>query len=385
MKNAFLEEQATRKALAEFIMTAPRLSMDAQCFEFERRFAQFQRSGDAILFNSGGSANLALLQALKNLGRLRDGDRVGFSALTWSTNVMPILQLGMMPVAVDVRPQMLNVTSGLLIERLKTTPMQAFFITNALGLTGDLNVIRDVCRERSIILIEDNCESLGTELPSGRTGNFGVGSTFSFYVAHHMSTIEGGMVCTNDGELAEMLRIVRANGWDRNLKPEQQARLRERGGIHSEFEAKYAFFDIGCNLRPTEVTGFLGLSQMKHLEKTIVRREENYKRAAAAIRQNRDLVALEDDHISILSSFAIPIVCRTPDLRREYVDRFMQAGIEVRPLIAGNMQRQPFYAKYVKDSYPLPGADLLHDSGFYCGNHAELSEAEVATICEAIG
>lgn len=384
MKSAFLDEEATRKALADFILTAPRLSMDAQCFEFERRFAKFQRSGDAVLFNSGGSANLALLQALKNLGRLRDGDRVGFSALTWSTNVMPIIQLGMVPVAIDVNPAMLNVTSALLLERLKTTKLQAFFITNALGLTGDLDVIRDVCRERGIVLIEDNCESLGTELPSGRTGNFGIGSTFSFYVAHHMSTIEGGMACTADAELAEMLRIVRANGWDRNLKPEQQQRLRAEGGIESEFEAKYAFFDIGCNLRPTEITGFLGLTQMRYLEKTIVRREENYKRVAAAIRTNPDLIPLEDRHISILSSFAMPIVCRTPALRTRYIARFVDAGIEIRPLIAGNMQRQPFYSKYVKESYPLPGADLLHDCAFYCGNHAEMTAHDIATICGAV-
>ena len=384
MKSAFLREDATRKALAEFILTAPRLSMDERCFEFERRFAMFQRSQDAILFNSGGSANLALLQALKNLGRLRDGDRVGFSAVTWSTNTMPIIQLGMTPVAIDVRPAMLNVTSDLLRGRLREVGLQALFITNALGLAGDLDAIRALCDEAKILLIEDNCESLGTELPAGRTGNFGVGGTFSFYVAHHMSTIEGGMVCTSDADLAEMLRIVRANGWDRNLAATRQTGLRERFGIASDFDAKYAFYDLGCNLRPTEITGFLGLTQLGYLEETIGKRESNYRQATRVMRSNPDLVALEDDHISTLSSFAIPVVCRTPALRKKYVDRFQHAGIEIRPLIAGNMQRQPFYAKYVKEIYPTPGADHIHDCAFYCGNHAELSESDLATICRTL-
>ena len=384
MKSAFLREGDTRKALAAFLLEAPRLSMDERCFEFERRFAQLQRSADAVLFNSGGSANLAVLQALKNLDRLRDGDSVGFSAVTWSTNTMPIIQLGMTPVAVDVRPAMLNVTADLLRDRLRQAPMQAVFITNALGLAGDLDAIRSLCEDEGILLIEDNCESLGTELPSGRTGNFGVAGTFSFYVAHHLSTIEGGMVCTSDEELAEMLRIVRANGWDRNLTAPQQRRLREQFAIGSEFEAKYAFYDLGCNLRPTEVTGFLGLAQLEYLPDTIVRREANYRRAAEVMRGNPDLVPLEDEHLSVLSSFAIPVVCRTRALRDAYVDRFQRAAIEIRPIIAGNMQRQPFYAKYVPALYATPGADLIHDCAFYCGNHAELTEEDLATICKAL-
>jgi len=200
MKNAFHRELETRRALAEFILETPRLSMDTECFRFETSFAERQGRKEAILFNSGGSANLALLQALKNLGRLCDEDLIGFSALTWATNVMPILQLNMKPVPVDCDPHTLNCMSENLLERLQTTHLKSFFLTNVLGFAGNLDEIRNICAERDILLIEDNCESLGTELPSGRTGNFGVAATFSFYVAHHMSTIEGGMVCTDDPE-----------------------------------------------------------------------------------------------------------------------------------------------------------------------------------------
>jgi len=217
IKNTFYKEHETKQALAEFIIQTDILSMGSNCFEFEKQFSLKQGSAFGILFNSGGSANLALLQALKNLGRLKSGDRIGFSALTWSTNVMPIIQLGMIPVPIDIDPQKINVTSSTLKERLAETKINAFFGTNVLGFLGDLEEINNFCSKNNIIYLEDNCESLGSELAQGKSGSFGCAATFSFFVAHHLSTIEGGMICTNDEELAEMLRIVRANGWDRNL------------------------------------------------------------------------------------------------------------------------------------------------------------------------
>jgi len=227
MKNAFLNEFETKKALSEFIMQTSKLSMDIECSKFEQKFARYQGRSDAILFNSGGSANLAMLQALKNMGKLKDGDQIGFSALTWSTNTMPILQMGFIPVPLDCEVTTLNVMSANLEDRLSQTTIKALFLTNVLGFTGDVNRIRDICFAKNIILLEDNCESLGTVLPSGKAGNFGLGSSFSFFVAHHMSTIEGGMVCTDDEDFAQMLRIVRANGWDRNLAAHQQHKLRK--------------------------------------------------------------------------------------------------------------------------------------------------------------
>lgn len=380
MKNAFLNEHETKKALAEFILKADRLSMDAECLKFERKFSDYQGRKESILFNSGGSANLAMLQALKNLGRLKDGDRVGFSALTWSTNTMPIIQMGMVPVALDCDVNTLNVMSHHLEERLKQVDLKALFLTNVLGFTGDIDRVRDLCASRGIILIEDNCESLGTMLPSGKAGNFGVAASFSFFVAHHMSTIEGGMVCTDDQDLAEMLRIVRANGWDRNLTAVQQHKWRKRYDIHSEFQAKYTFYDLGFNLRPTEITGFLGQYQMQFLDANIQCRERNYLRLEQIMTKNPDLVLLRHEHITTLSTFAVPVVCKTPELRDHYLARFAGAGIEIRPMIAGNMQRQPFYEKYVKEKYELPGTDFVHSNGFYCGNYPELSETDLETI-----
>jgi CDP-6-deoxy-D-xylo-4-hexulose-3-dehydrase len=365
-------------------MGARRLSMDVKCLEFERTFAEYQGCQEAVLFNSGGSTNLAMLQSLRNLGRLEPGAQVGFSALTWSTNTMPIIQLGMTPVALDVEPNTLNVMSHNLLARLEEVELDALFLTNVLGFAGDLDVIRDICNERGIILIEDNCESLGTELPSGRSGNFGVVSSFSFFVAHHMSTIEGGMACTNDAELAEMLRIVRANGWDRNLTSAQQFKWRKRFDVKNEFEAKYTFYDLGYNLRPTEITGFLGLIQMRYLTQNVKQRQDNYLRLEGVISANPDLLTLRRDHLTVLSSFALPVIARTPQLRDHYASQFAGAGVEIRPLIAGNMQRQPFYAKYVEKHYAVPGADQLHECGFYCGNYPELTEVDLETLTSCL-
>jgi len=377
IKNTFLNEYETKKELADFILRTSHLSMGEKCAEFEKEFAKVQGRKHCILFNSGASSNLALLQALKNLGRLKEHDKVGFSALTWSTNVMPIIQLGMIPVPVDCQPDTLNSMAANLAETLKKVKLDAFFITNALGFAGDLAVIRELCKKNDIILIEDNCESLGTVLPEGRTGNFGVGSTFSFFVAHHMSTIEGGVACTDDDDLEEMLRIVRANGWDRNLGFARQRKLREKHAIKSEFEAKYTFYDLAYNLRPTEITGFIGLTQLRLLDENCQVRQKNYLELEAEVINNPDLIPLAHSHITFISSFAVPVICKTKELRTVYLEQFSGDGVEVRPVIAGNIQRQPFYTKYVKDIYPLPGADFVHECGFYFGNHPELNVADL--------
>jgi CDP-6-deoxy-D-xylo-4-hexulose-3-dehydrase len=380
MKNAFLNERRTKDELAEFIRNADRLSMHVKCLEFEKEFSSYQGRRHAVLFNSGGSANLALIQALKNMGRLNNGDRVGFSALTWSTNVMPLFQLGLSPIPVDIDRRTLNVMSANVTERLSQTKLEALFLTNAMGMSGDLAEVRDLCASENILLLEDNCEALGTELADGKTGNFSEASTFSFFVAHHMSTVEGGMVCTDNQELATMLRIVRANGWDRNLSAEEQLALREEHGVDSELDAKYSFYDLGFNLRPTEITGFLGLAQLRYLEKNIEARSKNHQRLEAVVANNPDLLDLCHDHLTLLSSFAFPVVTVSPAMRGEYISKFAGAGVEIRPMIAGNMQRQPFYAKYCEKLFDLPGTDFIHECGFYCGNYPELTEIDLETL-----
>lgn len=384
MKNTFISELETKKELASFIMLSSHLSMGEQCLLFEKEFSEFQGVKHAILFNSGGSANLAIIQTLKNLGQLKDGDKVAFSSLTWATNAMPIIQLGLVPVPVDCNSSTLNVMSGDLRHCLESDDIKVFFATNVLGFSGDLDNIKKVCKERKIILLEDNCEALGTEINNLKTGTFGEMNSFSFFVAHHMSTIEGGMVCTDSDEYAEMLRIVRANGWDRNLTSEQQSKWRKRYNIESEFYAKYTFYDLGYNFRPTEITGFLGRTQLKFLNENIQKREENYLKLEKIVIENDDLVTLDRSHLSLLSNFSFPVVCKNKTMLNFYSNRFINAGVEIRPMIAGNIQDQPFYKKYVGKERQLPGVAKLHESSFYCGNYPELTNSDLQVISNCL-
>lgn len=380
MRSTFLHERDTLTALSDWLASCPsQLSMGPYCAQFERAFAEWQGRKHAVLFNSGASANLALLQALLNMGILEPGAAIGFSALTWATNVMPILQLGFVPVPIDVDPCTLNVTSETLAGHWAW--LDALFITNALGYLPDLDVIQKACQAHNVLLLEDNCESLGSELPTGKAGNFGKASTFSFFVAHHMSTIEGGMVCTDSVELSDMLRMVRANGWDRNLSADAQARLRYRYGVTSEFDAKYTFYVPGFNLRPTEITGFLGLQQLRYLEDNLRIRAEHYHALEAVALTNPDLIPLRRDHMRRLAPFAFPVVCQTPELRAGYVRRLTRAGVEVRPVIAGNITRQPFYqASFAHTTQTFPGADVLDRQGFYFGIYPDLTPGDLHTL-----
>lgn len=389
MKNAFFREKQTCKKLAKFIKKCPKLSMGEQCQKFEKEFSEFQGRKYSILVNSGGSANFLLLQALKNMGRIKEKDEIGFSALTWSTNVMPIIQHNFKPIPIDCSLQTLNISPKILKETIKEHKLKVLFITNVLGFTDDLFKIMQICKDNNIILLEDNCEALGTMVRDnsllwgqGLTGNFGLASTFSFFVAHHMSTIEGGMICTDDKELAIQLVISRANGWDRNLEHIEQLRIRNKHNI-SDFESKYAFYDIGMNLRPTEITGFLGLEQLKYLQKNSEIRDKNIKNIYKVIKNNKDFITLDISNCYLISAFAIPIITKSKELKEKYLQK-LEGKIETRPVIAGNITKQPFWKKYVKINYNLPNTDFIHENGFYFTNDPSLNRRDLKLIKEVL-
>jgi CDP-6-deoxy-D-xylo-4-hexulose-3-dehydrase len=377
MKSTFFHEEETKRQLCDFIMKTEVLSMGAQCAAYEKAFAEKQGRQYALFCSSGSMANLLLLQAMQNVGRLRRGDKIAFSALTWATNVMPIIQLGMVPVAMDCREETLN--AGL--EEVKAAVAagaKCVFITNALGFADDLPGITAYCQEQGVIFMEDNCESLGSAIGGRLFGNFGLASTFSTFVGHHLSTIEGGMVCTDDKELHESLLMVRAHGWDRNLTAERQKELRSQNGIDA-FYARYTFYDLAYNGRPNEINGFLGLTQLRYWDEIIDERAANFKRFAEVMAANDDFVPLTVSHLSKCSNFAVPVVCRTTELAEAYRRKFEAAGVEIRPVIAGNITRQPFYRKYA-EPVSCPHADRIHTNGFYFPNNQELTEDEIGTI-----
>lgn len=384
IKSTFYHEEKTKSELIKFIKNAKKLSFGEECESFEKNFAQWQKRKYCIFVNSGSSANLALIQALLNTGKIKKGDQVGFSAVTWSTNVMPLIEMGLAPIPVDIEISSLNVSSRTLLSVLKKYKLKALFLTNLLGFCDDIDKIRDVCKQKKVLLIEDNCESLGTIYKGKKLGNYGLASTFSFYVGHHMSTIEGGAVVTDDEDLATMLKLVRAHGWDRNLDFAKQDKIRKKFRINSQFYSRYTFYDLGYNLRPTEINGFIGNYQLNFIEEILRKRNENFKKMALSIYKKSDLYyPIRHNHIDFLSSFAIPLVCRSKKTKGKLVRR-CRGKIEIRPIVGGDMTKQPFFAKYVKD-FSLEfysNAKLVHEHGLYFGNNPELTDQEMKEIVD---
>jgi CDP-6-deoxy-D-xylo-4-hexulose-3-dehydrase len=367
MKSTFLGEQETKDTLCSFIQNVDKLSMGIQVQGFEMAFADWQERRYSVMVNSGSSANLVLLQALLNLGRLSKGDRIGVSAVTWATNVMPVIQLGLVPVLIDVNLASLNVSS----EEVCKHDIRCLFITHLLGFHDDIKEIAEYCKSKDILLLEDTCESLGTFCTGGgRLGNFGLAATFSTFVGHHMSTIEGGLIATDDEELNQMIRMVRAHGWDRNLTKEERTELRTKWNVN-DFYGPYTFYTLGYNVRPMELQGLIGSIQLKYVDSANENRKRSYARVYDSI-DSKDLM-LPNQHVP---AFAIPIICSSPELRDEYVKKCTKMGIETRPIVAGNMNRQPFFKEYATET-PLPVADKIHTCGFYMPNHPDLTEEEI--------
>jgi CDP-6-deoxy-D-xylo-4-hexulose-3-dehydrase len=381
IKSSFYHEAETKQALADFILKSKVLSMSDQCRTFETAFAAKQKRKHAVYVNNGSVANLLLIQALLNAGIFKAGDKVGFSALTWPTNVMPLLQLGLVPVAIDCEIETLNVSPAKLSEYIND--IRGFFLTNVLGFCDDIPGLQQLCKDNNVVLIEDNCESLGSQINGELLGNFGIASTFSFYVGHHMSTIEGGMICTDDDDLNDLMIMARAHGWDRNLSAAKKDELRKMAGVDA-FYANYTFYDIASNFRPTELNGFIGNAQIGYWDEIVERRAANFARFNAALSENADFYHYDLSHMDVVSNFAMPVISKTGELADVYKKRFVDAGVEIRPVIAGNMTKQPFYRKYVKDPAPRSNSDLVHANGFYFGNNPEMTEDEITALCDLL-
>lgn len=381
IKSTFYREEEVKEKLSEFIKKSSQLSIGEECKKFEKQFAKWQGRKYCVMVNSGSSANLAIIQALLNLGKLKKSDYIGFSAVTWSTNVMPLIQLGLNVVPIDIELDTLNVSSKKLLDVIRKFPIKMLFLTNLLGFCDDIDEIKKVCDQNKIILIEDNCESLGTVYKGKKLGNYGLASTFSFYIGHHLSTIEGGAVCTNNSELETMLQMVRAHGWDRNLTEKKQLKIRLKHNVNSTFYSRYTFYDLGYNLRTTEINGFIGNMQMQYIDEILNKRKENFFKMGVPIYKKTDkYYPLKYKHIDFLSNFAVPIVCKSQEIRDQLVEK-CKDKVEIRPMVGGDMVFQPFFQKYVKDHFRQnPNAKLVHEQGLYFGNNPELTQDEIESI-----
>lgn len=376
MKSTFYNEKETKDKLCEFIKTSPILSMNKYCLAFEEKFANWQWRKYCVFFNSGSSANLALIQSLLNLGELKKWDKILFSSLTRATNVMPIIQLGLVPVPVDVEMNTLNISLQKIKEIVEKEKIKALFITNLLWYCDDIDEIEKYCKENDILFLEDNCESLGTVYKWKKLGNWSFASTFSTFVGHHMSTIEWWMVCTDDKDLYNMLCMTRAHGWDRNVLEDKQKELRQKYNT-TNFYANYTFYTLWYNLRPSDIQWFIGCEQIQYLDEIVEWRQKNYKLFVDKINNNDDFYSLKYEHIDLISSFALPVVCKNKDILNRYIKKFEEKEVEIRPIVWWDMTQQIFwkniYGKFERDT----NSKFIHQNGFYFGNSPEYTQEEI--------
>jgi len=243
---------------------------------------------------------------------------------------------------------------------------------NVLGFANNYFEILELCERNNIVLIEDSCEAVGTTYAGKKVGTFGHISTFSFYYGHHISTIEGGMVCTNDEDLNTIIRSIRCHGWDRDLAPHKQESLRKQHAV-GEFKSLYTFYYPGFNMRPTDLQAFLGLTQLKNLSNNVSIRDRNFR-----LYHNHDFYENKPKlcNKEIISNFAYPVITENID---SLVLDLKEAAIECRPLICGSISRQPFwYERYGKRT--MRNADIIHDKGLYVPNNQNMTEDEVHMV-----
>lgn len=364
-------------ALIDWLKTYPRLTKGPLTLEFERKWANYIGTKYATYVNSGSSANLLALYCLIENGTLNRNDKIIVPAVSWATDLSPVFQLGLDPILCDVNLDDLAVDINHLEHIIKTEKPKVLMLVHVLGLVCDIVTIKNLCKQYNVILIEDTCESLGSKFNNQLLGSFGDISTFSFYFGHHISTIEGGMVCTNDKKLDDLFRSIRNHGWDRDWDKQTQEEMRNAYNIN-EFDALYTFYHSGFNLRATDLQAFIGLGQLNKVDSYCERRNKNYNLYHNLLKSSIWKPKLNNN--TYVSNFAWPILSNN---KAETVRALKDNNIECRPLICGSMGKQPFYTKQ-KGECKLPNADYIHTNGVYVPNHQSMTDKDVADICKII-
>lgn len=354
----------------------PQLTKGPLTKQLEEKWSQYLGVENTVYVNSGSSALLLMLSALKHTGRLKNS-KVIVPGLSWVTDVSSCTQLDLKPILCDCNLGNLSVDLAHLEKLFKAEKPAAFLLVHVLGLVPSMDKIVKLCKQYDVLLLEDVCESMGSEYKGQKLGTFGVASVFSLYYGHHISTIEGGFICTNQRALAGAMLMMRNHGWDRDLNPSEQLHLRHTNKIDN-FNAQYAFYFPGFNLRATDLQAFIGLRQVDKLDMIKERRQENFFQYNDYLIGNRLTLTVYDD--DIVSNFAYPFV--HPN-RERIVKALQDNNVEVRPLIAGSMAKQPFWTKYYQP-VELPNCELIHEQGFYLPNHQDLTTGDIQFICNIV-
>ena len=362
--------------LIEWLKTYPRLTKGEYNLKFEKKFAEYLGREYAIFCNSGSSANLLMLSVLQQGGYLKN-KKIVVPSVAWSTDLAPVIQLGLEPILCDSNLEDLSIDLESLEKILKEDSPSALMFVSILGLVPNMPKVVELCEKYNVILLEDTCESMGCEYKGKKLGTYGLMSTFSTYFGHHISTIEGGIITTDDKQIYEMLLSIRSHGWDRDMSDETKKKLQKDWNV-SEFNSLYTFYFSGFNLRSTDLQAFIGVNQIDKLDDWGLKRQDNLYRYQDKVKNDYWKPKTADD--SLTSNFAYPIVHKKRD---KIVEELINNEVEVRPMVCGSMGTQPFYVKQYGE-LRLPKVTIIDRYGFYVPNNPKLTTDDIDFISTII-
>ncbi len=379
-----MDNNITREDLdcvINFLKGEPILTQSKNVIAFEEEWSDWAGVQYSVFVNSGSSANLISMSVLKNL---YGSGEIILPTLTWVSDIASVLQCGFKPVFVDIRPDTLSMNEDQVLSKVGPDT-RAVFLTHAQGFNGLSGKLLDGLKAKKVPLIEDVCESHGATFKGRRLGSFGLMSNFSFYFAHHMSTIEGGMVCTNDENIYQMCRMFRSHGMVREMKNEEgkQKYIKE----NPELNPQFIFAFPAYNMRNNEIGAVMGRNQLKRLDANNTRRQYNFK----LFLDHLDAKKYKTDFLLEGScNYAFNLVLQKAD--PAFCERVMQAmrdhKVEFRRGSAGggNQLRQPYLKGIVaNDEYKkYPVVEHIHFYGFYIGNYPDLEEAKILRLCDIL-
>lgn len=356
-------------------------SMGPKVAKYEKEFASYFGAKHAVMCSSGSTANLIMTAALfyTKTPRLKRGDEIIVPAVSWSTTYFPLQQYGLKLKFVDIDSETLNYNMSDLKEAI-TKQTKAVMAVNLLGNSNDFDAIFEMIGEKDIVLIEDNCESMGAKFNGKYTGTFGVMGSFSSFYSHHISTMEGGMVVTDDEELYHILLCLRAHGWTRNLPKKNHVFNKS----DNWFEEAFRFVLPGYNVRPLEMSGAIGSEQLLKLDGFINQRRKNAEHFIALFKDDNRFIIQKE--LGESSWFGFSFIIKNLKLNREkIIEVLTKANIDSRPIVTGDFTKNEVMRFFDYDKYnSLPNADQLHYNGFFVGNSQEPLISELDYLKEVL-
>lgn len=381
---------AEEHAALNAVMRSGNLTMGSRCAEFEQRFAEFLGVKHAVFVNSGSSANLLALFAVASMDvpqrwphrRLEPKSEVIVPAVTWPTTVWPIVQAGAIPVFIDCDPLTLQMRTSELASAI-TNHTRAIIPTHVLGNVCDMETILSLAEQHNLWVLEDTCESLGAQIGDRYAGTLGDIGTFSFYFSHHISTVEGGMVVADNDDVAGLLRCLRSHGWSRALPDDVEFR-----NENPHIDPDFLFVTTGFNVRPTEFNAALGLIQLTRLSQfneARIKIANDWDAALQPLIQSGVIAVMNRGPASKAVHFAYPVLCQSRLARDELRRHLHESGIETRPVISGNLCRQPAMRNIEhRIASKLSGADEIAAHGLYWGLNPTMTPSKINYVIEKV-